>query len=130
MGAQELDGGARVALVEGAGQPEDFLEAAHGLTAHEAEARGQGEGVAGDRAGQTEGRGHRNLERRAARIDAVSIVSPRECDLVAAIPEGTGDALRARPRSTHPRARHHGNDENLHDSRVRHSQRGAFTHRC
>ena len=54
MGAQELDGGARVALVEGTGQPEDLLEAVHGLAAHEAEARGQGEGVSRDGVWQAE----------------------------------------------------------------------------
>ena len=52
MGAERVDGGARVALVEGAGQPEDLLEAAHGLATHEAEARCQGEGVAGDGLGK------------------------------------------------------------------------------
>ena len=38
VGAKRVDGDARVALVEGAGQPEDLLEAAHRLAAHEAEA--------------------------------------------------------------------------------------------
>ena len=54
VGAERVDGGARVALVEGTGQPEDLLEAAHGFTAHEAEARGQGEGVARDGLGKAE----------------------------------------------------------------------------
>ena len=54
VGAERVDGGARVALVEGTGQPEDLLEAMHGLAAHEAEARGQGEGVARDGLGKAE----------------------------------------------------------------------------
>ena len=54
VGAEDIDGDARVALVEGAGQPEDLLEAMHGLAAHEAEARGQGESVAGDGLGKAE----------------------------------------------------------------------------
>ena len=72
--------------------------------------------------GKSEGRGHRNLERGRDGIRAVAVISPRERDLVAGVLEGAGDALRARPRPAHPRARHHGNDENLHGSRVRHSQ--------
>ena len=130
VGAERIDGGARVAFVEGTGQPEDLLEAAHGLATHEAEARGQGEGMARDGIWQAERRGHRNLERRSNRIGTVAVVSPREHDLVAAILERTGDALRARPRSTHPRAGNHGNDENLHVSRVRRSQQGADAHRA
>lgn len=128
VGAEDLDGGARVAFVEGTGQPEDLLEAAHGLAPHEADARGQGEGVARDGVWQAERRGHRNLERRAARIDTVTVVSPRESDLVAAIPECLGDTLRARPWTTHLRTGKHGDDENLHVSRVRHSQHSLPTH--
>ena len=78
-----------------------------------------GEGVARDGLGKAERRGHRNLERRSDGIDTVAVVSPREHDLVAAILEGAGDALRARPRPAHLRAGNHGNDENLHDPRVR-----------
>ena len=55
VGAEDLDGGARVAFVKSTGQPEDLLEAAHGLAAHEAKARGQGEGVAGNGLGKAEG---------------------------------------------------------------------------
>ena len=119
VGAEDIDGRARVALVEGTGEPEDLLEAAHRLATHEAEARGQGEGVARDGLGKAEGRGHRNLERRGDRIGAVAVVSPRERDLVTTVLEGAGDALRARPRPDHPRAGDHGNDENPHVSRVR-----------
>ena len=54
VGAERVDGGARVVLVEGTGQPEDLLEAAHGLASHESEARGQGEGVARDGLGKAE----------------------------------------------------------------------------
>lgn len=75
--------------------------------------------MAGDRVGQTEGRGHRNLKRRSDGIGAVAVVSPGQRDLVATVLERAGDALRARPRPAHPRAGDHGNDENLHDSRVR-----------
>ena len=118
MWVRRISTAARVAFVEGTGQPEDLLEAAHGLAPHEADARGQGEGVARDGVWQAERRGHRNLERRAARIDTVAVVSPRESDLVAAIPECLGDTLRARPWTTHLRTGKHGDDENLHDSRV------------
>ena len=55
VGAKRIDGRARVALVESAGEPEDLLEAMHGLAAHESEARGQGESVAGDGLGKAEG---------------------------------------------------------------------------
>ena len=130
VGAERVDGGARVALVEGTGQPEDLLEAAHRLAAHEAEARGQGESVAGDGLGQTEGRGHRNLERRSDGIGAVAVISPREHGLMATVAERTCDALRTRPRPAHPRAGNHGNDENLHDSRVRRSQPRADAQRA
>ena len=122
MGAERVDGDAHVALVEGTGQPEDLLKAAHGLATHEAEARGQGEGVARDGIWQAERQGHRNLERRSDGIGTVAVVSPREHGLMASVLERTCDALRARPRSTHPRAGNHGNDENLHDSRVRGSK--------
>ena len=54
VGAEDLDGGARVALVEGTDQPEDLLEAVHGLTTYEAQARGQGEDVARDGIWQAE----------------------------------------------------------------------------
>ena len=132
VGAEDIDGRARIALVKGSGQPEDLLEAVHGLASHESEARGQGESVAGDCLGKSEGRGHRNLERGRDGIRAVAVISPRERDLVATILEGAGDALRTRPRPAHPRAGNHGNDENLHDSRVRRPQshaRSAPTHR-
>ena len=33
MGAEDLDGGARVALVEGTGQPEDLLDGRYDFTA-------------------------------------------------------------------------------------------------
>jgi len=130
MGAEGLDGGARVAIIQRPRQPQHFFEAMNGLTAHQSQARSQREGVARNGVWQAERRGHRNLERRAAWIGTVAVISPRERDLVAAIPEGVGDALRARPRSTHPRAGNHGNDENLHVSRVRRSRHGASTHRC
>ena len=55
VGAERIDGRARVALVESTGQPEDFLEAVHGLATHEAEARGQGKGVARNGLGKAEG---------------------------------------------------------------------------
>lgn len=54
--------------------------------------------------GQTEGRGHRNLERRSDGIGTVAVVSPGQGGLVATVLERTCDALRARPRPTHPRA--------------------------
>ena len=54
VGTERVDGDARVALVEGTGQPEDLLEAAHRLATHEAEPRGQGEGVARNGLGKTE----------------------------------------------------------------------------
>ena len=100
----------------------------NGHAAHQSKARSQRKSVTGDGLWQAERRGHRNLERWAARIDAVAVISPRERDLMAAIPECLGDTLRARPRPTHLRTGKHGDDENLHVSRVRHSQHSVPTH--
>ena len=91
----------------------------NGLATHQPQARRQRKGVTGNRLGKTKGRRNGNLKCRGDRIDAVSLVSPPERNLMANVLERAGDLLRARPWTTHLRAGKHGDDENLHGLRLR-----------
>ena len=91
----------------------------NGLAPHHPQARSQREGVTGDGLGKAKGRRNGNFKCRGDGIDAVPVISPREHDMVATAEESAGDLLRARPRTAHLRAGKHGDDENLHDLRLR-----------